>query len=914
HIQWSVKETRRMRDWSGKASISQGKIVEVVKDSGPADTVNEDGSWVIVHGRALADNPDARPRRKGLWLTVNAPPDAVVRVSTKSGEFEFRVDEVGARGIERLDGDVKITRAPAGARRARAARQRTPITEIPGALAGTISAERVTRPDMQSDWPAIAHTRDGALWIAYVQWNGRDADAVMVRRRSPDGELGDPILLDDGCWDHYSPAIAPRGNDVLVVWSGQRDGNFELYASQVSQDGQASPVTQLTRAPYADFNVRAASDDAGNVTIAWQSLRSGRGDIFARRLSGKRWGKEVRVSKSPASDWEPSIAIDSTGAAWIAWDTYDAGNYDVRLRRFRRGKCGRLVRVTTEPTAQFHTSVAVDRQDRVWVAWDDGGINWGKDFSRVSRAPGSNGLHASRSIGVRVYANRRVQEPQAALQDVMVGPLSQFAELPELAFDQAGVLWLVFRHWTIRKPTEIYHVYATRLTDEGWSKPWLLGDSSGRNTQHSSISMASDGSLTVAYASDGRALDNLPKDPVKSLPFAVYLARLPVGGSLDARLNDVDLPAPGKAEPARKRHVLDVGGVKYSLLFGDCHRHTDIRGHGGVDGSILDTYRYARDAARLDFMGNGDHNQVTGGTWPDGLRDYSWWWTQKAADLMQCPPYFVGLYSYEHSLSRPSGHRNIIFLKRGAPMRLADRSKGSPDNLPPNLWKWLEREALTQRGQKCVVVPHTFAAGPLADWNWPNAPFDCLLEMYQGCRGSYEAWNLPEGEKRGPTQTKEPGHFAQDALAKGNVYGFVSFSDHGSTHNSWAAVWATECSREALIDAMLARRTYAASDEIILDVTADGRPVGARFEAAEAPTIRVQVKAPDQLLRADVVKNGQYVFTTELSGTRCSFEYRDNEAQPGDAYYYVRVFQRDPEAPEGDPEIAWASPFFVTYK
>jgi len=28
----------------------------------------------------------------------------------------------------------------------------------------------------------------------------------------------------------------------------------------------------------------------------------------------------------------------------------------------------------------------------------------------------------------------------------------------------------------------------------------------------------------------------------------------------------------------------------------------------------------------------------------------------------------------------------------------------------------------------------------------------------------------------------------------------------------------------------------------------------------------------------------------------------------------VRVFQRDPEAPDGDPEIAWASPFFVNYQ
>ena len=42
--------------------------------------------------------------------------------------------------------------------------------------------------------------------------------------------------------------------------------------------------------------------------------------------------------------------------------------------------------------------------------------------------------------------------------------------------------------------------------------------------------------------------------------------------------------------------------------------------------------------------------------------------------------------------------------------------------------------------------------------------------------------------------------------------------------------------------------------------------------------------------------------------------YRDSSPTAGDSYYYVRVFQRDPDNPTGDPEIAWASPFFVKYE
>jgi hypothetical protein len=215
-----------------------------------------------------------------------------------------------------------------------------------------------------------------------------------------------------------------------------------------------------------------------------------------------------------------------------------------------------------------------------------------------------------------------------------------------------------------------------------------------------------------------------------------------------------------------------------------------------------------------------------------------------------------------------------------------------------------------------VIVPHTFAAGPLADWNWPNARFDCLLEIYQGCRGSYEAFRLPPKEKRGPTQVDEPGHYAQDALAKGNTYGFVSFSDHASTHNSWAAVWVPAVTREALLDAMLARRTYAASDEIIVKATAGGHYVGEEFTApvGSPPEITASVEAPDTILRIDVVKDGKYVYTTAPNARTASLRWRDADVRSGRSYYYLRVFQQDTEKPDGDPEIAWTSPVYVRYQ
>ncbi len=782
---------------------------------------------------------------------------------------------------------------------------------------GSIEGQRFGEAGKHCDWPSVTYSKDGSLWAACVEWNDKDADRVVVRRRDARGNWGRAVELADGNWDHYSPALAGRGNSVVAVWAGQVDGNWDLWWSEVSAEGKATPPARLTTAPYSDFNVRAVSDAAGNVTIAWQSFRGGNSDIYVRRLTGSTWGPEEPLTTWAPNDWEPSIALDSKGVAWISWDSYKNGNYDVYLRSYDGRKVGDIIPITTEATAQFHSTVAVDALDRVWVAWDDGGKNWGKDFSRSSAMEGSQGLHYSRTLGLRVYNGGQVQDVMSQPSVRMNGRMLRYAELPQLTFDGSGALVLVFRHWTYTKPHEIYHFYAMRLSNGEWSEPYQFSNSPGQNTQFASVARMPNGNVAVAYSSDGRGENVKPESQMHALHYNSYVAEWPAGAAAtQANLVAATLPAASGSFEPRVRPTMRVGGKTYTLMMGDCHRHTDIRGHSGVDASVLDTYRYALDAAQLDFLGTSDHNEVTGGRWVDSLRDYQWWWTQKAVDLFTHAPNFVGMYSYEHSMARPAGHRNVLFLKRGAPLRPIDRERKDDDNLPPNMWKWWEANVLSQPGQRSVIVPHTFGAGPIADFNWPNARFDCLLEMYQGARGSYEAWRMPEKEKRGPTQVDEDGHFARNALAKGNVYGFVSFSDHGSTHNSWAGVWVEKQDRGGILDGMYARRTFAASDEIITKVSAAGHMPGEEWTVTgkKAPSIEATIDAPDQILRVDIVKDGKYVYTTQPGERRVKISWRDREVTAGKAYYYVRVFQRDAEDPNGDPEIAWTSPFYVTYK
>ena len=254
---------------------------------------------------------------------------------------------------------------------------RQAVAELPAA---EVAAARVSSTGHTADWPAVAVAADGALWTAYIEWDGADADRVVVRRRGSStgdgageraGAWGEPVAVGDAHGDHYIPAIAAIPGGALAVWSAQTGGQFELFAAVVSGDGHPGRVERLTRAPHGDINVRAASDAAGNVTIAWQSFRDGQSDIYVRRWSDSEWGPEVKLSTSIANDWEPAIALDSAGRAWVSWDSYHAGNYDIFLASFDGTAASAPVAMTSGERTSFHSAVAVDGNDRVWVAWDE---------------------------------------------------------------------------------------------------------------------------------------------------------------------------------------------------------------------------------------------------------------------------------------------------------------------------------------------------------------------------------------------------------------------------------------------------------------------------------------------------------------------------------------------------------------
>ncbi len=366
-------------------------------------------------------------------------------------------------------------------------------------------------------------------------------------------------------------------------------------------------------------------------------------------------------------------------------------------------------------------------------------------------------------------------------------------------------------------------------------------------------------------------------------------------------------------------------------FWGDLHCHVrEARrdrfssGKLGADGpSTLDeVYTWGRENSRLDFVAVTDHDRH--------LTDAEWADTMAAARRNSLPGRFLAFLGYEwsHVTGGPSagyGHRNVIYRGFEGPLLRCDH----PDSdTAPKLWCELRKRV---RPADVIVIPHHPARAAGSVW-WDldshDPELERLVEVYS-LWGSSEKPGPPFEihylEQHSPTGRGEaPGHFVQDALARGLRFGLVAGSEshdgrpgnplfHGPHHcgkdvcyrGGIQAVYAAALERDALFDAFRARRCYGTTGvKIALEFTVNGRPMGTEIDAAEERTVRGRVSGTDTLAEIAVLRGNEEVFAAAPDTDTAEFEWR--EVRPGAPadWYYVRVMQRD-------GNMAWSSPVWV---
>jgi hypothetical protein len=862
-------------DWSGSITPAPARLSGWqfdARDQANGDrwkcTTRQEAYWDTPYERSMkGTSRKNKVTRKGIVVDYD---DSGLRprVSTAHGAFEIT-------GPGRyLNGRVEVTR--------------------------TASVEMLTRGPEADDHPSLYQARDGTVWLAWQSYS--TAGDMIWTRRWLDGRWSAPEALSTDTGDCFRTAISQDKNGkVWVFWSAQENGNFDLYG-RVWDGSRWSGLERITTALGSDIYHVAAADKSGTMHLAWMSPRSGNFDIYSKSWDGRKWSAETRVSPSEANDWEPALAPAPDGSVAILWDTYDRGNYDVVMRTLRGGKLGPVTAIADSGAFEARVSAQFDKAGALWLAWDEGDWNWGKDYGQAIVENG-RGLLVRRQARLARWMNGKLEEPSQPLAGAMPEDLRQVVHQPKLVLDGNDNPCVLFRY-RVNLPIAGGGQSANRgswrqgaacYVGSQWNPAWEFPTAFGRIDAPAAAVTRPDGKLLAVWQTDSRTWPHgVPGE--QELAAAVVSAAAAAKAELAGfRPSSENLKLSHAAERVDLRRVRNyrttIAGKQYRIVRGDIHRHTDVSWDGNRDGSLHDAYRYALDAAGFEYMGVCDHQA-------GNMIPYNWWMIQKAVDLFSIAGRFAPLYSYERSLPYPNGHRNVLFAKRGRPVLAISPAEQKGTEGAGKLYAYLR-----QFGG--LTSSHTSATGAGTDWRDSSEDLEPVVEIYQGYRRNYEGPGTP----RAPAEGEEPSRFAAgyvwNAWNKGIKLGVQSSSDHVSTHISYGAFYVESVDRDSILGAIRARRTYAATDNIVVDFRYGNHFMGESVSPKTALPITARVEGTGPLTRVSIVKNGRVVYAPEAVGQATRFTYTDRAPERGTSYYYLRVEQQD-------GQIAWSSPVWVT--
>jgi hypothetical protein len=785
----------------------------------------------------------------------------------------------------------------------------------------------------QDDWPSIAASADGSLWVTWLSFVG-DRDDIAIRHYK-DGQWSNLQWVPNTSGDNWMPqAGVDAQNRLWIVWPQQINGNWDIYARRYDPARQEwSELQRLSSDPGSDTNPRLANDGSGKLAVVWQGFHGRNSNIFCRVMTGEQWGPEIRVTNRASNDWEPAVAYDSRGNLWVAYDSYKNGNYDVFLTEVRGAQNPQSeIAVSTTPYFEARATVAVDTTNRVWVAWEQGEPNWGKDNGFTIRATQRGvPLGGARAAVIRAYDGSKWLQPAKPLNKALPGVN---AYQPQVFSDGHGSVWVAAKPRLSAGGGNgnrgYWEYYLTHLEEQGWTAAVKTPDSMGRSSTRISATLAKDGKLWLAWSTDNRKPEFAHR-PIRQQVFAGSIDNPQASApSLQTAVTEtVDAKPGGHADEASdvraiRTYAVSVDGKAMHILRGDFHRHTELSwdGGGSADGSLQDFYRYMIDVAAMDFGASTDHQ---GGGWP-----YWWWYTQKMTDMYHVPGAYVPIFGYERSATWPFGHRNVFyatrsdsrmvpfFLKEGVKQlslplgQMGDDPDPGTGDLAANDTPMLYEEVRAHGG---LVIAHTSATRMGTNWGFNDPQMEPVVEIFQGCRANSEAEGAPfnyETPGQDYAQLRNQAGFFKEgyvsnAWAKGYKLGIITSSDHNSTHISYAMVYTDNPTRQGILDGIRKRHTYGAMDNVILDVRMGNHFMGDEFQASKASPIKVKARATKPVRTVEIIKDSKVVYSTTPGARDVDFQWADNEGVNGRHFYYIRL-QQD------DGMLAWSSPLFINYQ
>ena len=221
------------------------------------------------------------------------------------------------------------------------------------------------QPDVRlTNDPAFSLTSYNNAWCVaasgnalHVVWRDfRDGNYEIYYKRSIDGgtSWGADTRLTSNSASSEFPSVSVSGSVVHVVWSDERDGNWEIYYKR-STDGGSSwgQDTRLTNNTAGSY-YPSVSVSGSVVHVVWLDSRDGNWEIYYKRSTGggSSWGQDTRLTNSTAFSYYPSVSV-SGSVVHVVWQDDRDGNWEIYYKRDPTGNTVGIEIIESEIPGQF---------------------------------------------------------------------------------------------------------------------------------------------------------------------------------------------------------------------------------------------------------------------------------------------------------------------------------------------------------------------------------------------------------------------------------------------------------------------------------------------------------------------------------------------------------------------------------
>ena len=364
----------------------------------------------------------------------------------------------------------------------------------------------------------------------------------------------------------------------------------------------------------------------------------------------------------------------------------------------------------------------------------------------------------------------------------------------------------------------------------------------------------------------------------------------PVAGRLAdaARASDLDrrlLAEQGGRIPDAAPTDLMLGGRPvnrndddYSVYYGYLHAHSNVSFDAWQSGSEgpMEAFRFAREEGGLDWMGLSDHAEyISRFFWND-----EWQLMKRAADRYNEDGTFVALRGFEYS-NPLTGHINVFntpgFISAfGAPSQRL-------------FYRWLNKRR-----------------DAVATFNHPGE-YDLLgnefLHLALVPRVSQQLMGLERLQSGDDFDDNTRGYggeisYLEEAQESGWYIGPFSAQDNhsngwGITDSNRTGVWATELTRDGILDGLKNRRFFATTDpDLVLSFRVNGSEMGSILPGGALSMVVHATDPTDSFSSIEIWRDLDLLHEAVVSGTDVVVEL-DLPAEGAPHRYHAFVIQDD---------------------